>query len=73
MTQLWEIMGLNPGGGPIRRRRFGAGQLSAVLFRRRILFFEASSKINEAGNFLNSVEREPVETRVLNPSASEAS
>ena len=28
---------------------------------------------NEAGNFLNAVELEPVETRVLNPTASEAS
>ena len=30
-------------------------------------------KNKEAGNFLNAVEREPVETRVLNPTASEAS
>ena len=28
---------------------------------------------NEAGNSLNAVEREPVETRVFNPTASEAS
>ena len=37
------------------------------------LFFEKWRKNNEAGNFLNVVEREPVETRVLNPTASEAS
>ena len=30
-------------------------------------------KNNEAGNPLNAVERKPVETRVLNPTASEAS
>ena len=30
-------------------------------------------KNNEAGNSLNAVECEPVETRVLNPTASEAS
>ena len=30
-------------------------------------------KTNEAGNSLNDVEREPVQTKVLNPTASEAS
>ena len=30
-------------------------------------------KNNEAGNYLNAVEREPVPTRVLNPTASEVS
>ena len=30
-------------------------------------------KNNEAGNFLNAVEREPIETRVLNPTAIKAS
>ena len=30
-------------------------------------------KNNKAGNSLNAVEREPVETRVLNPNATEAS
>ena len=67
---------------PFRRRRFSAGQLGAVSFRHRtfrcrfliyFLFFELWRKNNEAGNFLNAVEREPVETRVLNPTASGAS
>ena len=75
------------GGGPFRRRRFGAGQLGAVPFWRRavsapnisvpfpnfFLFFELWRRCNEAGNFLNAVEQEPVETIVLNPTASEAS
>ena len=37
------------------------------------LFFDLWRKNNEAGNFLNAVEREPVQTRVLNPTVSEAS
>ena len=57
---------MNSGGGPFRRRRFGA---ISNLF----LFFELWRKNNEAGNFLNAVEPEPVETRVLNPTAGEAS
>jgi len=32
---VWYYMG----GGTFRRRRFGAGQLGAVPFRRRFLFF----------------------------------
>ena len=53
--------------------------ISAPPFRRRtvrrrflILFLELWRKNNEVGNFLNAVEREPVENRVLNPTASEA-
>ena len=46
--------------------RFDAGHFGAVSY---IYFFSSY----EAGNFLNAVEREPVETRVLNPIASEAS
>ena len=46
-------------------------------FRRRFLIFiyflSYEEKSNEAGDFLNAVEREPAETRVLNPTASEAS
>ena len=45
--------------------RLGAGHLGDVL--------SYEEKINEAGNTLNAVEREPVPTRVLNPNASEAS
>ena len=51
--------------------RFGAGHFSAISYF--ILFFELRRKNNEAGNFLNAVERVPAETRVLNPTASEAS
>jgi len=36
-------------------------------------FSSYGEKNNEADNSLNAVEREPVETRVLNPNASEAS
>ena len=70
------------GGGPFRRRRFGAGQLGAVPFRRRtfrrhflifLYFSNYEEKKNEADYFLNAFERKPVETRVLNPTASEAS
>ena len=67
---------INIGGGPFRRHRFGAGQLGAGHFGAVYYFFLFSSyaeKNNEAGNFLNAVEREPVGTRVLNPTASEAS
>ena len=35
--------------------------------------FRVMKKKNEAGNYLNAVEREPVPTRVLNPNTSEAS
>ena len=66
---------------PTRRHRFGAELLGVVPFWRRtfrrrfIIFFifDLWRKNNEAGNFLNAVEREPVETRVLNPTATEAS
>ena len=58
------------------RRRFGAKQLGAVLFRRRtfgrrflIYFSSYEEKNNEAGNSLNAIECEPVPTRVLNPNA----
>ena len=37
------------------------------------MFLVQYKKNNEAGNSLNDVEREPVPTRVLNPTASEAS
>ena len=64
------------GGGKFRRRRLGAAD-SALdnygPFPISILFFELWRENNEAGNFLNAVEREPVETGVLNPTASEAS
>ena len=62
-------------GGIFRRRRFGAGQLGAVPFRRRTFGhrFELGIKNNEADNSLNAVERKPVPTRVLNPNVSEAS
>ena len=37
-------------------------------------YFSSYAEINsETGDSLNAVEREPVETRVLNPNASEAS
>ena len=51
---------------PFRRRRFGAGQLGAGHFGAvsYFFFFELWRKNNEAGNFLNAVEREPVETSV---------
>ena len=42
-------------------------------FPNLFLLLELWRKNNEAGNFLNAVEREPVETGVLNPTASEAS
>ena len=59
----------------------GEGHFSAAVsapdtsapFPNLFLFFKLWRKNNEAGNFLNAVEREPVETRVLNPTASEAS
>ena len=44
-----------------------------VSFANFFIFFELRKKINEAGNSLNAVEREPVPTRVLNPNASKAS
>ena len=47
---------------PFRRRTFGLGAVSTY-----------EEKNNEAGNFLNAVVCKPVETRVLNPNASEAS
>ena len=54
-----------------RRRAVSAPIISAPF---PIFFsFELWRKNNEAGNFLNAVEREPVETRALNPTASEAS
>ena len=64
----WDYESVNYGGGTFRRHRFGAGQLGAVPFRRRtfrrrflfFLFFELWRKNNEAGNFLNVVERGPV-------------
>ena len=66
---------MKKGGVPFRRRGLGAGQLGDVPFRHRFLifylFFELWRKKNEAGNSLNAVEREPVETRVLNPTAIE--
>ena len=43
------------GGGPFRRSRFGAGQLCAVSYS--FLFVKLWRKNNEAGNFLNAVER----------------
>ena len=74
------------GGGTFRRRRFGAADSAPPIrlwtTRRRavsapfpnlFLFFDLWRKNHEAGNFLNAVEREPVETRVLNPIAREAS
>ena len=54
------------------RRAVSALDISAP-FPHFFLFFDLWRKNNEAGNFLNAVEREPVETRVLNPTASEAS
>ena len=51
---------MQKGGGPFGRRF-------------PIFLFELWRKNNEASNFLNAVEREPVETRALNPTASEAS
>ena len=44
-----------------------------VPFPNLFLFFELWRKNNKAGDFLNAVEREPVETRVLKPTASEVS
>ena len=62
---------------PIRRwtterRAVSAPEISAP-FPNFYLFFGLWRKNNKAGNFLNAIEREPVETRVLNPTASEAS
>ena len=69
------------GGAPFRRRRLGAADSAldksapdiSAPFPNIFLFFELWRKNNDAGNFMNAVEREPVETRVLNPTASEAS
>ena len=62
---------------PIRRWTTGHRAVSApdisVPFPDLFLFFELWRKNNEAGNSLNSVECEPVPSRVLNPIASEAS
>merc|ERR1719154_1030608 len=55
-----------------RRRAVSVPDISAP-FHILFLFFKLRGKNNEAGNFLNAVERESVETRVLNPTASEAS
>ena len=55
-----------------RCRAVSAPDISAS-FPNFFIFFDLGRKNNEAGNFLNAVEREPVETRVLNPTASEAS
>ena len=55
-----------------RRRAVSVPDIS-LPFPNFILFFNLWRKNNEAGNFLNAVEREPVETRVLNLTASEAS
>ena len=73
----------NLGGGPFRRRRFGAGQLGAVPFRRRtfgrrfLIFIYFSSykekTMKQAISWMPLSASEPVETRVLNSTASEAS
>ena len=55
-----------------RRRAVSAPDISAP-FHNLLLFFDLWRKNNEAGNFLKAAEREPVETRVLNPTATEAS
>ena len=65
--------------GSRRHRNLGEGHFGAGHFPNFYLpfpnFFFSSyeERNNEAGNFLNAVEREPVETRVLNPTTSEAS
>ena len=53
-------------------RAVSAPDISAP-FPNLFLFFELWRKCNAADNFMNIVESEPVETRVLNPTASEAS
>ena len=66
---------------PFQRRRIGTADSAldnsaldiSAQFPNLFLFFELWRKNNEAGNFLNAVEREPVQTRVLNPTVSEGS
>ena len=76
-TTGYETGGRAISAPPIRRwttrhRAISVPDISAP-FHNFFLFFELWSKNSEAGNFLNSVEREPIETRVLNPTASESS
>ena len=66
--ELMKLGGRAISAPPIRRWTTECRAISAPF-----PIFELWRKNNEAGNFLNVVEREPVETRVLNPTASEAS
>ena len=57
---------------PLTRRWTTGHRVISAPFPNFFLFFELWRKKNEASNSLNAVKREPVETRVFKPNASEA-